>query len=828
VNTPAIEFVPVPGHAEAAEVPAVRCFHCGEEIVGEPVATVVVHDAPRPMCCNGCAAVARAISGAGLATYYRRRDAFAERADASEVDAELACYDAPEIQQTFVRACGDGLEAALIVEGIRCAACIWLTETHLAQVDGVSHVQINYATRRAVVRWDPARTRLSLILAAVQAVGYRAHPYDPGRQERLLEAERRTALRRLFVAGIGMMQVMMYAFPAYVATDGSMPWDLAQLMRLASWVLTTPVVFYAAAPFFVAAARDLRLGRVGMDVPVALGVGAAYLASVWATLARHGEVYFDSVAMFVCLLLAGRYLELLARRKALASIERLAAAQPAFADRLTDPADLARAERVPVAALRAGEFVRVVPGERLPADGVVVSGAGDVDESLLTGESRPVPKAPGGAVVGGSVNVTSPLVVRIERVGPDTALAAIVRLMDRALAARPAVAQLADRIAGRFVAALLVLSAGVGLAWWYIDPSRVLWVTLSMLVVSCPCALSLATPAALAAATGRLSRAGVLVTRGHAIETLARATHVVFDKTGTLTRGAPRLETLTVLGTPDRDRALALAAALEAGSGHALAGAIRDAAAPLAEVPTARAIDHVPGRGIEGRVDGARLRIGVPAFVAELAGPLPAAFASATPGITAIALGGDGGWLARLEFTDEIRPEASAVVRALQESGRRVSILSGDGAAAVDSVARRLGILEARHGLTPAGKLERLEALQAQGGIVAMIGDGINDAPVLGAAHVSVAVDGSSLLAQSSADVVLTSGGLTGVGFAFDMSRATLRVVRQNLAWAFAYNALAIPAAALGWVTPWMAGIGMSASSLLVVLNAVRLAGKEP
>ncbi|NWG72901.1 MAG: heavy metal translocating P-type ATPase, partial [Parvularculaceae bacterium] len=381
--------------------------------------TVDIDGTPRAMCCAGCQAVARAIVANGLTDYYRHRDALPEspREAIPQALEELGLFDHPEVQKNFVRPVGEHeREAALILEGITCAACVWLNEAHLAKQPGVTAVDINYATRRARVRWDERVTKLSTLLEAVQAIGYRAHPYDATKSEQLAQQERRTAQWRLFVAGFGMMQVMMYAVPVYLA-DGDMTADIEQLMRWASLLLTLPVMVYSAAPFFASAWRDLKFRRVGMDVPVALGVGSAFLASVWATLVAAGEVYFDSVTMFVFFLLTGRYLEMMARQKAARGVESLARALPAFAERLPGWPAAGEGERVAVADLKAGDYVRVRPGEVIPGDGSVLEGESRCDESLLTGESRPVAKRAGDAVTGGSVNVGSPLVLRLTKVG---------------------------------------------------------------------------------------------------------------------------------------------------------------------------------------------------------------------------------------------------------------------------------------------------------------------------------------------------------------------------------------------------------------------------
>ena len=818
---------------------AEACYHCGLPIPSDADFTVVIDGQRREMCCAGCQAVAQAIVDNGLADYYRHRDAMPEspREALPQVLAEFGLFDHPDVQKNFVRRAAGAAgeheqEAALILEGITCAACVWLNEAHVRRQPGVTAIDINYTTRRARVRWDERVTKLSAILEAVAAIGYRAHPYDIGRAEELAQKERKAALWRLFVAGFGMMQVMMYAVPVYLAqvgTEGDMTPDIEQLMRWASLILTLPVILYSAAPFFMSAWRDLKLRRVGMDVPVALGVGAAFAASVWATLSAAGEVYFDSVTMFVFFLLTGRYLEMMARQKAARSVETLARAIPAFATRLPgwplSTADIA-GERVAVAELHAGDAVQIKPGETVPADGFVLDGVSAADESLLTGESLPVPKRAGDALIGGSVNTASPLVMRVERVGEATRVAAIQRLMERAAAEKPRLVEMADRVAGRFIVALLLLALATALAWWWIDASRALWIFVAVLVVSCPCALSLATPAALTVATGALAARGVLVTRGHAIEALARADRFIFDKTGTLTVGRMALvEAIPLQG--DAGHALALAAALERGSEHPIAKALAEgaAAAGTAAAVEVDGLRATTGAGVEGMIAGESWRLGSPEFVAGLHGrEVPAAVqAIVGAGDTVIALGSASGWQAFFRLSDGLRPEASAMVTKLAAAGIRLSIFSGDAPAAAARVGALLGIADARGGLSPEDKHAALKALQDAGETVAMVGDGVNDAPVLAQAQVSIAMGGGADLARANADIVLLGNDLQALPQGLALARRSLRIVKQNLVWAFGYNFLAIPLAMVGWVTPWMAGIGMSASSLLVVLNALRL-----
>jgi len=808
----------------SAEPAALPCYHCGLPVDGTPRYRVRIDGQDRPMCCAGCAAVAEAISSGGLEQFYRHRDALPETAPEAGGGRDLSVYDLPEVQADFVRSvahvqCADAREALLIIEGIRCSACVWLNEQHVGRLPGVLTLDINYATRRARIVWDPARITLSAILQAVADIGYQAWPNDRAHAESVARNERRDALWRLAVAGLGMMQVMMYAWPAYVAGELELSDSIAALMRWASLVLTAPVVFYSAAPFFSRAWRDLMARRVGMDLPVALGVGCAFAASLWATVTRSGEVYFDSVTMFVFLLLAGRYLEMMARQHAVRGVENLAQVMPALAQRFTAwPATAT--EAVPVVRLVVGDHVVVAAGEVIPADGRLVDGRSEVDESLLTGESKPQARSVGDRVVGGSLNIASPVVLEVEQVGEATRLAAIRRLIGRASASRPDVVQFADRIALHFVSALIVLACATAAVWLWIEPARALWIFVSVLVVSCPCALSLATPAALTVATGVLSKSGLLVTRAHAIETLARVTHVVFDKTGTLTTGDMHVQAVVPFGEVGAAEAHALAAALEQHSTHPIARALRQAAGD-APLPAVSALEALTGQGVQALHQGRTLRLGRADFVCAASGcALPdVPDGTATP----VWLGDNEGLIARFDLIDTVRSGAPELLARLRERTIAVTLLSGDAPAPVAALAKELGIADAHARMSPEAKRAFIEALQANGAVVAMLGDGVNDAPVLAQAQVSVAMGSGTELARAQGDMVLLSAGFAALTRGFDTAQATLAVVRQNLRWAFAYNMLAIPPAMFGWITPWMAGVGMSLSSLAVVLNALRL-----
>jgi len=797
------------------------CFHCGEPVPAGARWSAVVAGAPRPMCCPGCAAVADGIVAAGLESYYATRERPAlrgERVPGTGPDV----YDLPAVAQRYVRPAAEPgasseSEASLMIEGTSCSACMWLAERALARTPGVVAVDANAAQRRMRVRWDARTVGLSGLIAALRAVGLDGWPYEPARAETARVRERRGLLLRFAVAALGMMQVMMYLLPVYL-TDGEMTPDVESLMRLASLLLTLPVIGYSALPFFTGAWRDLRERRIGMDVPVALGIGSAFAGSVVATFTGSGAVYYDSITMFVCLLLGARWLESLARGRAAEGIERLARAAPPVAERVRADGST---ESVAPESLQPGDRVRVRPGAVVPADGLVSEGEGAVDEALLTGEARTVPKRRGDRVLAGAINQASALTLEVTAVGDATRLAGIVRLAERAALARPPAAVLAERAARIFLTALLVVAAGVAVAWSVIDPSRALAVTVAVLVVSCPCALSLATPAAYAAAASAAAARGILVVRPGALETLARATHFVFDKTGTLTAGKPRVIGVVTIGGAQRLDCMDLAAALERDTEHPFGAELKRVAGPSRQ--TAEAVRYTPGQGIEGTVGGLRLRIGRPEWVAELAGPLPLECAFVASDVSAVALGAAGEWLALFTLADAPRPEARAVVQALIASGAQVSMLSGDRPDAVATLAARLGIAVARGAATPEDKLAAVRALQAQGAVVCMVGDGVNDAATLAQADVSLAMGEGADLAHAAADCVLLSGRLGTVAQAVELARRTRSIVRQNLAWALLYNVVVIPLAAFGWVTPLAAGAGMALSSLAVAANALRL-----
>ncbi|MFJ2384192.1 heavy metal translocating P-type ATPase [Pseudomonas protegens] len=790
------------------------CYHCALPVPAGSRFTAVVLGQPREFCCPGCQAVAEAIVAGGLEHYYSHRSEASANPEALPVQLvdELALYDRADVQQPFVRHEGELAETTLLMEGISCAACGWLIEKHLRSLPAVAEARLNLSNHRLHVRWADSQLPLSQVLSELRHIGYAAHPYQPDRASEQLANENRLALRQLGVAGLLWFQAMMATMATWPEFNIDLSPELHTILRWVALFLTTPIVFYSCAPFFKGAMRDLRTRHLTMDVSVSLAIGGAYLAGIWTSISGIGELYFDAVGMFALFLLAGRYLERRARERTAAATAQLVNLLPASCLRLDEDG---QSERILLSELRLGDRVLVHPGAVLPADGKILDGQSSIDESLLTGEYLPQPRGLGDRVTAGTLNVEGALTVQVQALGQDTRLSAIVRLLDRAQAEKPRLAEVADRAAQWFLLFSLIAAAAIGLLWWQLDASRAFWIVLAMLVATCPCALSLATPTALTAATGTLHKLGLLLTRGHVLEGLNQIDTVIFDKTGTLTEGRLALRSIRPLGALSSDDCLSLAAALENRSEHPIARAFGRAPVAAEEVTSS------PGLGLEGLVGDQRLRIGQPAYVCQLSGctvpPMPDEAGQW------LLLGDSQGALAWLVLDDRLRSDAPALLAACKARGWHTLLLSGDSSPMVASVAAELQIDEARGGLRPDDKLQVLQQLHQQGRKVLMLGDGVNDVPVLAAADISVAMGSATDLAKTSADAVLLSNRLDALVQAFSLARRTRRVIIENLLWAGLYNGLMLPFAALGWITPVWAAVGMSISSLTVVLNALRL-----
>ncbi|TBU93517.1 heavy metal translocating P-type ATPase [Stutzerimonas kirkiae] len=790
------------------------CYHCGLPVPAGGTFHADVLGQTRDFCCPGCQAVAQAIVAGGLQSYYQHRSdtAINPRELPQVLGEEMALYDRPDVQQPFVSHDAELASTALHIEGISCAACGWLIERHLRSLDGVGEASLNLSNHRLRVSWDDSRLPLSELLGQLRRIGYAAHPYQPDQAAARIARENRRAMRQLGAAGLLWMQVMMATMATWPEFNLDLSAGMASILRWTALLLTTPIVFYCCSDFFRGALRDLRTRHLSMDVSVSLAIGGAYLAGIWSTLTGQGELYFDAVGMFALFLLAGRYLERRARERTAAASAQLVNLLPASCLRLDEHG---QNSRVLLSELNTGDHVLVQPGALVPADGEILEGQSSIDESVLTGEYLPLPRSVGDAVTAGTLNVESPLVIRVRALGDDTRLSAIVRLLERAQAEKPRLAELADKVAQWFLLVVLLAAAVVGLVWWQIDPQRAFWIVLALLVATCPCALSLATPTALTTATGTLHKLGLLLTRGHVLEGLNHIDTVVFDKTGTLTEGRLTLSAIQPLGELDADTCLGLAAALENRSEHPIAKAF--GRAPEA----ADSVESHPGLGLSGNLGGRALRIGQPAFVA-------AGYAGTAPPIPGaqgqwLLLGDQQGPLAWLVLDDRLRGDAPALLEACRRQGWHTVLLSGDSSPMVGQIAAQLGMDEAVGGLTPDAKLQHLQALQARGQRVLMLGDGVNDVPVLAAADISIAMGSATDLAKTSADAVLLSNRLDSLVQTFSIARRSRRIIIENLLWAGLYNGLVLPFAALGWVTPLWAALGMSLSSLLVVLNALRL-----
>ena len=792
------------------------CFHCGEPVPTTCKLTVEVGDELQPVCCSGCEAVARLILESGQSNYYQFRTEPALKPSEEDGGIEDSWKRFDERESLLGSVLKDGhRELLLQVEGIRCAACAWLIRSQLEARQGIDQVQVDVATGFVRINWQPDKLRLSKIAAILSGVGYRPHLPLAGAEAMGRQQERRNALKRLGVAGLGMMQVMMFAVGLYAGDAMGISEGSERFLQWISLIVTTPVLLYSGRVFYTSAWRSLSNRRVGMDVPVALAISVAFIMSCINFLTGNGHVYFDSVVMFIFFLSLGRYAELVIRHRNLQTGLALARLLPEWAELIRN----GQTEQVPAADLRKTDRVRVRAGQTFPADGLVISGHTEANEALLTGESRPVAKQPGDKVIAGSINQSQTVEVEVSEDPDNSTVSVMGRMLLKSQTHRSRYARLSERYAGWFVSVVLSIAV-LTAAWWMIKDVTMLFpATLAVLVISCPCALSLATPAAIASSSRALLEQGVLLTRGAALEIISSVDTIVFDKTGTLTSGLPSIVSTVINPNRedyDEEYALRVAALLEIDSSHPVANAFSDIQINRDEVRDIWNHEN----GVEGRVGVTRYRLGNAAFTnvetTEYSGDLGRIWLA------------DGiGWIARFDLDDGLREGTTAAISALRARGLDLIIVSGDQQQAVSSVAQRTGISSWHASQSPKMKMEFLEFLQETGKTVLMVGDGINDAPVLAAANVSMTVSGASELANSAADFIITGKSMRYVNYVFDSSGKTKAVIQQNLLWALAYNTLAVPFAAAGMIVPWMAALGMSLSSLLVVLNSGRLAKRD-
>ncbi len=800
------------------------CYHCGSPLIPNEAYSADLNGVSRPFCCAGCMAIAQTIHGEGLEVFYARRMQSSDKPSAylasDEIPAKLLPYDDPSLLGRFTRAVGEdgNLETTLRLEKIRCAACVWLCEQHLRRSPGVKDVQINYVTQKVKIIFSPNQVSLARLLFEIERIGYEAWPFEPSLSIERSKKEKRQLLTRLGVALLGMMQVMMYAWPSYVgANDITVEYDL--LLGWTSWVLTVPVILYSARPIFQAAWRSVQSFRqthmLGMDVPIALALALAFIAGTINLVTGSGQSYFDSITMFVAFILAARYVELLARQDAQGGAEALAKQLPATCERVLDYPQVQQIELVPVVNCMPGEVLRVSPGEVVPADGILIACESSVDESLLTGESKPIDKKIGDRIYAGTHNIYNPLIMRIDAVGQSTRIAGIASLLDQALLAKPLMVSLAEKWAGYFVGFLLLCAFLSSAIWLYIDPSKAWTVLVAVLVASCPCALSLAVPTAMAAAQGAVTRLGLLIVRGHVMEGLVKASDLVLDKTGTLTMGQPELkEIMNLRPGYRREDALVLATALEAGQRHPLALSLLRAA-ELENLSLPVLADPVTNQLGKGLSSGA-YRLGSSSWIG-----VHQDFETGQYG--QVHLADDQGLIASFIFLDTPRVGLQDFLSAVRARSIVVHLVSGDDPATVAWWAQKVGIQSHQGGCTPEDKYHYIERLQDAGGVVWAIGDGVNDAPLLARADISIAVGAGAPLASAGADAILTASSLAPLAKILLLADKTQMVIKENLIWALIYNLVAIPAAMVGLVNPWVAGVGMSLSSLVVTLNAWRL-----
>ncbi|WP_426138134.1 heavy metal translocating P-type ATPase [Psychrobacter sp. TWR1-1-1] len=892
-----------------------HCFHCGDPVPQPPFHAKILGKS-REMCCMGCQLASQSIVEAGLEQYYLDRSEINRTASLPTQLTRLEAYDHDEIKSQFVYA-QDGLSVAeLSVNNLRCAACTWLIESRLDELEGISKCQVNLTNQRMRVIWNEDKLPISRILAVINEIGYEAKPYRQDTHEAMLARHNNQMLIRLGIAALGSMQAMMYAVAIYFGEYSDMLIFQRDFLRWVSLFVSTPVFFYAGIPFFTSAWSAIRARQVNMDVPVSIALIVTFFASLYATITGQGETYYDSVSMFIFFLLAGRYIEHNARLKAATMANDLVVVEPVLVQKIAEDKEAAELilqqlkknelektavnedvsnqvsnldkneastsanptpnfmqsmdanvhqltskiaqdwqrartqqsalsttadeaeekQMVTAHSLQVGDIILVEAGSEIISDGILLSQTATVSQSLLTGEGDLIIKSQGDYIVGGAQNDSQPFEMLVTALPADSQIGLIDRLMNRAMSEKPKLAQQADKLARWFVARILVLSVLVFIGWYIVDPSQAIWATVAVLVATCPCALSLATPIALTVATNRLASYGFLTTRGHTLQTLAEITHVAFDKTGTLTYGKPNLLNIELLKDNDiatatdeqKDTLLAIAAALEVGSRHPIAHALLTAAYQL-HLPSTQALQHYPAGGVEAMIDGVLYRIGHVDFALNDANNDMVIDLVAQRASSAVVLSCQQNdsvtWqaLACFYFNDKVRDSAKAMLDTLKELGIETVMLTGDPSPQALVLAESLGMHSAYNGLSPTDKVTHIQKLQAKGGVVLMVGDGINDAPVLAAADVSTSIAGAADLAQVSSDSIILNGQIDAITAAKRISDKTERIIKQNFRWALIYNGSVLIPAALGYVPPWLAAIGMSLSSLFVVLNALRL-----
>lgn len=790
----------------------ISCYHCSEPVLTGTQFTTQIQNEEQPMCCPGCQAVSQAIIDAGLTNYYKFRTEPGSKQTAlvPEELASVSAYDLPEVQQDFIQHRDDLNEVSLTIDGITCAACAWLIEHQVKKLSGVVSVQVNSTTQRALIAWQGEQVKLSEILNKIGAIGYQAAPFQVDEQETKSKKDSRKFLVRLGLAGFATMQVMMFALALYSGYFTDLDTEYRDYFRWVSMLFAAPVVFYSAQPFYFSAVRSLLMGRLNMDVSVSIAICGAYIASCIETINGTGEVYFESVSMFTFFLLLGRYFEQNARQKASVSSSNLHKLVPLTAHLKTENS----IEEVPAKRLIIGDVILVKPGDVIAADGIIIEGKSSINEAMLTGEQMPVAKAAESQVFAGTINIEQPITVQVSALGQDQLVAEIIRLQEIASNSKPKIALYADRFSNYFTAAILLIAFATYIFWYFYSPEDAFWVTLSVLVATCPCALALATPTAVTCGTAILTKLGIITRKAGVFEKLPKLNHIVFDKTGTLTLGSLSITGVEMVETPQgslsEKSAMQYAAALEASSLHPIARAFQPYLNHAIDVTQRKSF---VGNGLQGVIDGHLVKIGSQSFIKG---------SNDKEKQVIVWLSIDDVVQAKITLADEIRPDTAQAVTALKALGCNISIASGDNSGEVAALAKRLGIENWHNGLLPEDKLALIRKLQ-ENQQVAMFGDGINDAPVLAGANLSVAMGSGAAISKNSADIILLGDNLSRFSDAVKVAKKTGLIIKQNLFWALAYNLFIIPLAVSGHVAPYIAAIGMSASSLIVVSNSLRL-----
>lgn len=817
------------------------CYHCGLPIAetDDGKFTTVILGQQRDMCCPGCLAVAEAIVSNGLEDYYQFRTEPAQKSDDGILDTldKLKVYDDPSLQEEFVFEEGQDKQIQLTLEGITCAACGWLIEKQLSRVEGIKQVAVNVQERRALVTWSPFQIKLSQILSTLKRIGYVGSPFHPDEHEASYKREQKTFLKKLGLAGIMTMQVMMLMTGLYFDWFGAIELETRQYFYWVALTLTTPVVLYSASTFYVGAAKALSARTVNMDVPVTLAIFGTYIAGIRSTVLEQGEVYFESICMFIFLLLLSRFLEHRSRHRAAQISANMMQYVPVSATKMMPDGSISECL---AKQLKVDDVVLVKPGETIPIDGLVTDGNAAVDESMLTGEFNPVRKSNNSTVYGGTVCQDGSLTITVTQTLKNALVNQIVRLQASAMANKPKAAQIADNFSRYFVTAVLLISALTYAFWAYNQNTDAFWITISVLVATCPCALGLATPSALTCAMAKLNRQGILLKRADALEQITDIDTIALDKTGTLTQGKFTISNAWFADGVDSDSAFSIARTLESRSEHPIAKAFSDHKAlsdhktlsdnkafngdKTSSSSTVHKVSNfkvTPGGGISGEINDTLFSMGSAAFsVHESQQEFIERHPSANVFLTI-----KGRIMAAFEVRDTLRNDTQETLDILAASHTLV-VLSGDTQQNVDSLTTPLPISTARGGLTPEQKYEAVQTMQQSGSKVMMMGDGINDAPVLASADVAIAVGNATDVAKTAADVILLGDQLLSVPELIRTSHQVKQKIRQNIGWSLGYNILILPFAVSGLLSPWMAVVGMSLSSIIVVTNSTRLLGK--